>query len=346
MINSKISQENYYKRQITLNSFGKMGQNQLSHSRVLIVGAGGLGHPVSSYLAGSGVGHIHIIDHDVIDLTNLHRQVFFTIDDLGLKKSEVLASRLQKLNPLIDISYSTHKINAINAREFISTADIVIDCTDNLTTKFLLHDTCYLLEKQFILGAIDHHHGEIKSFQFNTTSFPCLRCLYPHPPVHECISSCAENGILPPIAGIVGTMMSYEVIKSILNDGKLNNGENLLINCLTGQNTKIKWKQNEECPLCKNTDKSVILKNYLEIHDAQNPIEISIKEINSLEHFTIIDLDQRNIELKELTRDKFYLLTCELGLKSLEKCTELRNNKFYNVWSLYAGKNALKDYKK
>lgn len=336
----------YYSRQIKVPLFGKNKQDLLSHSKILIVGAGGLGHPVAAYLAGSGVGSITIIDHDVVNVSNLHRQVFFNIEDIEKPKAEILATRLRPLNPHITINSLGKRLDAFNAIEIIQNTDIVVDCSDNLATKFLLHDTCLLLKKTFILGAIDQTEGEIKVFHFNKVQTPCLRCLWINPPSHECITSCAENGVIPQVAGIVGTTMSFEVIKCILDISTIQNGDNLLVDCLNNSTKKIRWKKSPACPFCSQESDHKKTEIYKQLNLVESPIEISSKQIENLDDYEVIDLDNTDFDIEMMNSEKKYLFVCQFGIKSYEKCRELRNNYKHNSWSLFAGKNSLKYFAK
>lgn len=318
----------FYERQIKLPFVGKQGQDKLKETKVLIIGAGGLGHPVATYLAGSGVGTIAILDFDKITFSNLHRQFHFNPAQINEFKATILADIIRKQNPYIKIIAIEKYLNFNNAESIIIDYDFIIDCCDNLNTKFLIHDISFKLKKNLIIGSIDQIEGEIKNFNFQThQDTPCLRCLWPVNPDQNCVQSCAEAGVLPTTAGVFGTLMANEVIKTIFNLQTLKNGESFIFNLNNLDSRKIKWKKSINCPCC--SVKSENIKN--EIFELERSTIVDINE------YKIINLITETPNLAQLNKNQKYLLTCEKGISSLKMAQFLRQEGFNNVWSLCGG---------
>ncbi|MCO4756302.1 MAG: HesA/MoeB/ThiF family protein, partial [Bacteriovoracaceae bacterium] len=223
----------FYKRQINLKEVGQIGQQKLKNSRVLIIGAGGLGHPSAIYLAAAGIGTLGILDFDVVEVSNLNRQIAFEEKDLGLKKALVLSERIEKQNPFIKIHPLCERIDSQNIESILKEYDIVLDCTDNLKTKFLIHDFCWHLEKDLIQASIYQYEGQIQSFYYSKNkSNGCLRCLWPEVPPNNVVKNCKEAGLIGSIAGILGTIQASETTKMILGLGEKLENRTKIINLL------------------------------------------------------------------------------------------------------------------
>jgi len=246
----KLSKEEVqrYSRHLIMPEVGLEGQLKLKRARVLTIGTGGLGAPLGLYLAAAGVGHLGLVDFDVVDSSNLQRQVTFTTADVGKPKSEAAKARLQALNPMIDIvSYET-RLTSENALDLFRDYDIIVDGTDNFPTRFLVNDACILLGKPNVYGSIFRFEGQATVFGY--PGGPCYRCLYPEPPPPGLVPSCAEGGVLGVLPGIVGSIQAMETIKLILGAGEPLVGRLLLFDALAMRFRELKLKRNPECPVC------------------------------------------------------------------------------------------------
>ena len=220
-----------YSRQIILKDIGVSGQKKLKKSRVLIVGLGGLGCPAAEYLSRAGVGIIGLIDHDKVNLSNIHRQSMFTASDINKYKVDVVKQRIKKVNSYVKIKSFKKKIDDFNIKKIIQSFDIIIDGTDNFTSKFLINKFSKILKKVFISGAIGKFDGHIFGFNFSKKTKPCLESFYQGIP-DDNIASCEEDGVIGTVAGLVGNIQANEAIKHIINIGKCLNGKVLIINLL------------------------------------------------------------------------------------------------------------------
>ncbi len=220
-----------YSRQIILRDIGVNGQKKLKKSKVLIVGLGGLGCPAAEYLSRAGVGTIGLIDHDKVSLSNIHRQSIFTTSDIKKYKVDLVKQRIKKINSYVKIISFKKKIDDFNIKKIMQTFDIIIDGTDNFTSKFLINKFSKILKKVFISGAIGKFDGHIFGFDFSKKTKPCLESFYQG--IHDNdIATCEEDGVIGTVAGIVGNIQANEAIKYILNIGKCLNGKVLIINLL------------------------------------------------------------------------------------------------------------------
>jgi sulfur-carrier protein adenylyltransferase/sulfurtransferase len=246
----KLSREEIqrYSRHLIMPEVGMEGQLKLKRARVLTIGTGGLGAPLGLYLAAAGVGHLGLVDFDVVDASNLQRQVTFTTADVGKSKSEAAKARLSALNPAIEIvSYDT-RLTSENALDLFRDYDIIVDGTDNFPTRFLVNDACVLLGKPNVYGSIFRFEGQATVFGY--PDGPCYRCLYPEPPPPGLVPSCAEGGVLGVLPGIVGSIQAMETIKLILGAGEPLVGRLLLFDALAMRFRELKLKKNPDCPLC------------------------------------------------------------------------------------------------
>jgi adenylyltransferase/sulfurtransferase len=246
----KLSKEEIqrYSRHLIMPEVGMEGQLKLKRARVLTIGTGGLGAPLGLYLAAAGVGHLGLVDFDVVDSSNLQRQVTFTTADVGKSKSDAAKARLSALNPAIEIvSYDT-RLTSENALELFRDYDIIVDGTDNFPTRFLVNDACVLLGKPNVYGSIFRFEGQATVFGY--PGGPCYRCLYPEPPPPGLVPSCAEGGVLGVLPGIVGSIQAMETIKLILGTGEPLVGRLLLFDALAMRFRELKLKKNPDCSLC------------------------------------------------------------------------------------------------
>ena len=219
-----------YSRQIILKDIGISGQKKLKKAKVLIIGLGGLGCPAAEYLSRAGVGTIGLIDHDKVNLSNIHRQSIFTASDIKKYKVDVVKQRIQKVNSNINIKSFKKKIEDFNIKKIIKSFDIIIDGTDNFSSKFLINKFSKILKKVFISGSIGKFDGHIFGFNFSKKKKPCLESFYQGIP--DDIATCEEDGVIGTVAGVVGNIQANEAIKYILDVGKCLNGKVLIINLL------------------------------------------------------------------------------------------------------------------
>ena len=235
-----------YSRQIVLKDVGITGQKKIINSKVLVVGAGGLGCPIVDYLSRAGVGYIGIADYDKIHLSNIHRQSIFTTKDIGKFKVQVTKRKVNFINPFVEVKIFNKKIEEKNIKKIIKKFDIVVDGSDNFKTKFLLNKYSLKYRKYLIVGAISKFDGHVFTFNFKKKKEPCLKCFYQNEPAEE-ILNCEQEGILGPIAGIVGNIQASEVLKKILNIDTNNSGSLLIINLLKMSFRKVFFKKKKDC---------------------------------------------------------------------------------------------------
>ena len=234
-----------FSRQIILKDIGLIGQKKLAKSKVLIVGLGGLGCPVAGLLCRAGVGNLCLIDFDKVTLSNLHRQTLFAKSDIGKFKVSVAKRNLKNINPKVKIKIYNKKFQNIKTKSFLKNYDVIVDGTDNFKTKFLLNEYAIKFKKKFIVGAINKFEGHVFSFDFKK-KVPCLKCFYQDVPSDE-ILNCEQDGVIGPIASLVGSIQSTEIIKKILDIGKNLDSKILIINLLDLNFRISKFKKKRKC---------------------------------------------------------------------------------------------------
>ncbi len=265
-----------YSRHLVIPEVGKAGQLKLKNAKVLMLGAGGLGSPISIYLAAAGVGTIGIMDFDVLSYSNLQRQILYSTNDVGHLKTELAKARLLEVNPSIDIKLHNEKLTRDNAFEIFGQYDIIADGTDNFAARYLVNDACVLLGKPFVYGSILRFDGQVTFFDPGTG--PCYRCLYPEPPLAGDVPNCADGGVLGVLPGIIGAMQANEVIKYIIGKGELLTGRLLLLDALTMHVKEVKFSKDPACPICGKKPQITELIDYEEFCN-----NINLKE-NMTEH--------------------------------------------------------------
>jgi molybdopterin/thiamine biosynthesis adenylyltransferase len=236
-----------YSRQIILPELGGKGQKKLLASRVAIVGAGGLGSPAALYLAAAGVGALGIVDGDLVDLSNLQRQLLHRTSDVGRLKTDSARETIQAVNPDVRVTTFPVRLAASNAGAILADFDIVLGCSDNFPTRYLLNDACYLLKKPLVDGSIFRFEGQATNY---LPGQGCYRCLFPAPPPPGAVPSCAETGVLGVLPGLVGVIQATEAIKTILGIGRSLAGRLLLIDALSMDFREVELRRNPACPLC------------------------------------------------------------------------------------------------
>jgi len=364
----KLSKEEVqrYSRHLIMPEVGMEGQLKLKRARVLTIGTGGLGAPLGLYLAAAGVGHLGLVDFDVVDSSNLQRQVTFTTADVGKPKSEAAKARLSALNPAIEIvSYET-RLTSDNALELFSDYDIIVDGTDNFPTRFLVNDACVLLGKPNVYGSIFRFEGQATVFGY--PGGPCYRCLYPEPPPPGLVPSCAEGGVLGVLPGIVGSIQAMETIKLILGTGDPLVGRLLLFDALAMRFRELKLKKNPDCPLCgerRTLTKLIDYEEFCGIRGEEAPamtdgiLEITATELKARQdrgeklfildvrephEYQICNLNGKLIPLGELTRRVNELdssvemvVHCRSGKRSADAIHFLQTAGFKKLWNLKGG---------
>jgi len=355
-----------YSRHLIMPEVGMDGQLKLKNAKVLCIGTGGLGAPLGLYLAAAGVGRIGIVDFDVVDNTNLQRQVLFANDDVGKPKVAAAAARLRGLNPDITIDVHETHLSSDNALEIFKDYDIIVDGTDNFPTRYLVNDACVLLGKPNVYGSIFRFDGQITIFGY--PGGPCYRCLYPEPPPPGLVPSCAEGGVLGVLPGIVGTIQAAETLKLILGKGDPLVGRLLLFDAMGMKFRELKLRKNPECPVCGERPTVTELIDYVQfcgIRGEEAPSTVTnIPEITPRELKTRLDrgddlyiLDVREpheyqicnlgghlIPLGELSRraaeldsSKEIVAHCRSGKRSAEAVDFLRKAGFKKIWNLKGG---------
>jgi molybdopterin/thiamine biosynthesis adenylyltransferase/rhodanese-related sulfurtransferase len=370
----KLSKEEIqrYSRHLIMPEVGLEGQLKLKRARVLMIGTGGLGAPLGLYLAAACVGHLGLIDFDVVDSSNLQRQVTFTTADVGKPKSEAARERLSALNPMIDITAYETRLTSDNALELFKDYDIIVDGTDNFPTRFLVNDACLLLGKPNVYGSIFRFEGQATVFGY--PGGPCYRCLYPEPPPPGLVPSCAEGGVLGVLPGIIGSIQAMETIKLILGTGDSLVGRLLLFDALAMRFRELKLKRNPECPLCglhRTLTKLIDYEEFCGIRGEEAPAmtdgipEITPKEMKARvdrgddlfildvrepHEYQICNLNGKLIPLGELPRrvaeldsSREMIVHCRSGKRSADAIRFLQTAGFKKLLNLKGGVLAWSD---
>ncbi len=354
-----------YSRHLIMPEVGMDGQQKLKAAKVLCIGAGGLGSPLTLYLTAAGVGTLGIVDFDVVDYTNLQRQIIHTTDDVGRKKLDSASEKLKAINPFINLRPFETKLTSANALELFKEFDIIADGTDNFPTRYLVNDACVLTGKPNVYGSIFRFEGQASVFA--TEEGPCYRCLYPEPPPPGLVPSCAEGGVLGILPGLVGVIQATETIKLILGQGDPLVGRLLLVDALGMKFRELKLRKNPDCPVCgKNpTVKELIdydefcgirgeeapaandvptisveeLKKKLDakadvfILDVREPHEYQICHLNGY-LIPVGDLPKR---VHELDSSREIIAHCRSGVRSARAVNFLRRSGFKKVYNLTGG---------
>ena len=280
-----------YSRHLILPEVGMEGQQKLKAAKVLCVGTGGLGSPLAFYLAAAGIGTLGLVDFDVVDASNLQRQIIHSTKDIGRKKIDSAAEKLTALNPALNVVKHETMLSSANALEILKDYDIVADGTDNFPTRYLVNDACVLLGRPNVYGSIFRFEGQASVFA--TEEGPCYRCLYPEPPPPGLVPSCAEGGVLGILPGLVGVIQATEVIKLILGNGTPLIGRLLLVDALNMRFRELKLRKNPECPVCGDhptVTKLIDYQNFCGIVP-ETPQEANLK--NGIPQITVKELKRR-----------------------------------------------------
>ncbi len=310
----EVTEEAYYARQGAV-----VDQARLKEAKVLVVGAGGLGCPALQHLAGAGVGRITIIDPDRVEVSNLHRQILFGVDDLGLPTATAAARRLRALNPLVQIVPVEARLDARNARELVQAHDLVLDGTDRLETKFLLNRVCVGAKKPLVVASVHRFEGQL---QVVRPEGPCLECLWPTPPEDGCVGTCAEVGVLGATPGLVGTMQAVEAIKLLLG---LPTVEGLLtIDLLRAETRALRLRRRPDCPVCGEgaTPLDSIDADPIEVDKADGHLIVDIREPHEDRLPNVLQIPLSAWQTPPA--DRPLLLVCATGRRSLTLAKKLR----------------------
>ncbi|HTZ96147.1 MAG TPA: molybdopterin-synthase adenylyltransferase MoeB [Terriglobales bacterium] len=358
-----------YSRHLIMPEVGMEGQQKLKAARVLCIGAGGLGSPLALYLGAAGVGTLGIVDFDVVDYTNLQRQIIHTTADVGRKKLDSAAEKLKAINPFLNIKTFETKLTSENALDLFRDFDIIADGTDNFPTRYLVNDACVLTGKPNVYGSIFRFEGQASVFA--TEEGPCYRCLYPEPPPPGLVPSCAEGGVLGILPGLVGLIQATEVIKLILGKGEPLIGRLLLVDALGMKFRELKLRKNPDCPVCGTHRTITKLIDYNEFcgirgeeKSQEKPVDAGIPEMQVEELKRRLDkgedlfvLDVRepheyqicNIgghliplndlpkRVNELDSSREIVAHCKMGGRSAKAVQFLRQAGFQKVYNLTGG---------
>jgi adenylyltransferase/sulfurtransferase len=351
-----------YSRQTALKEVGEAGQEKLRRAAVLVVGCGGLGVPVMTYLTAAGVGHIGLVDADRLEASNLHRQTLYSLADVGKPKVELAAARLHALNPEVAVRTHALRLDAVTAPAIIEPYSLVIDCTDNFATKFMLNDTCVRLRKPIIFSSVYQYEGQLQVVRPERGG-ACLRCVWPEASRDGLVGNCAEAGVLGPVPGTFGTLQAFEALKLLLDlPGQLAD-ELLMLDLLTLAITRVRTRRAPDCPdhaarrvaatgnastaAAAATDIELnfdslqqALSSGLEVVDIREPHEVAraAAPCSTVRHLPIGQLLHGRTALPPLGR---YLLVCASGKRSLAAAQELRSRGYAEVFSLRGGIAAL-----
>jgi molybdopterin/thiamine biosynthesis adenylyltransferase/rhodanese-related sulfurtransferase/molybdopterin converting factor small subunit len=360
-----------YSRHLISPEVGMEGQQKLKAAKVLLVGAGGLGAPLGLYLAAAGVGRIGIVDFDVVDFTNLQRQVIHSTADVGRKKIDSAAEKMQGINPYLKIVKHETALSSENALDILKDYDLVVDGTDNFPTRYLVNDACVLLNKPNVYGSIFRFEGQATVFA--TEGGPCYRCLYPEPPPPGLVPSCAEGGVLGILPGTIGLIQATEAVKLILEIGDPLIGRLLLYDALGMRFRELKLRKNPECPVCGEHRTITKLIDYHQFCGVPQPGaatpaqetkvnegEIEVTEVKAMldrgDNFVLIDVREPhehkigNIpaakliplgevpqRLHELDKDADIVIHCKSGMRSAKACGILKQAGFQHVRNMKGG---------
>ena len=280
-----------YSRHLILPEVGEAGQRKLKAARVLCVGTGGLGSPLALYLAAAGVGTLGLVDFDVVDASNLQRQIIHSTADIGRKKLDSAAEKLQALNPNLNVIKHDTLLTSANALDILKDYDVIADGTDNFPTRYLVNDACVLLGKPNAYGSIFRFEGHASVFA--TKDGPCYRCLYPEPPPPGLVPSCAEGGVLGILPGLVGVIQATETIKLILGKGSTLVGRLLLVDALNMRFRELKLRKNPECPVCGAHPTVTQLIDYQQFCGIAPATKEEIAVTNGVPQITVSELKRR-----------------------------------------------------
>jgi len=361
MTNSLTKEElSRYSRHISLQEVGLAGQEKIKAASVLVIGAGGLGCPALQYLAAAGVGRIGIIDFDKVDISNLQRQILYTTEDIGKSKAKTAAARLSANNPLVTFHSYTEQLTVENALTIIESYDIIVDGSDNFSTRYLVNDACVILNKPLVFGSIFKFDGQVAVFNYTDDKGhrgPTYRCLYPEPPEDGEMPSCSEIGVLGVLPGIMGTLQANEALKLILGIGHPLSGKLFTLDALTMQTHVFDIHANPENYGIKQLGKydfscettlheSINVKELKALLDKQTEVLLlDVREqfeydLCRLEGSLLIPMNTIPQHVQDLPKDKNIIVYCHHGMRSAAIVNFLKSNGFDKVSNLEGGIHA------
>jgi len=348
-----------YSRHISLKEIGIAGQEKINTSKVLVIGAGGLGCPILQYLAAAGVGTIGIVDFDSVDESNLQRQILFGTSSIGRNKAQVAKEVLLHLNPTISIEAYCNKLNPENIVDILNPYDIVVDATDNFTSRYLINDAAVVLEKPVVYGAIYKFEGQVSVFNYKNG--PSYRCIFPKPPQKGTMPNCSEIGVLGVLPGIIGTMQANEVLKIILEIGESLSGKLYCFNALNNQSSTIGITRNQEeitkvkarghdfevldgSFFCASATSEIAIENTI----GQDIQFIDVRELYeqprmALECLLEIPLGDLSNQIEKISKDKKIVIFCKSGIRSKQAVSVLQQHNISKCYSLKDGVSAFKE---
>jgi molybdopterin/thiamine biosynthesis adenylyltransferase/rhodanese-related sulfurtransferase len=356
-----------YSRHLVMPEVGVEGQKKLKAARALMIGAGGLGSPVGLYLAAAGVGTIGIVDFDVVDATNLQRQVLHSTKDVGRSKIESARESINDINPHVQVKTYETRLASENALDILREYDVIVDGSDNFPTRYLVNDACVLLDKPNVYGSIFRFDGQVSVFDVKRG--PCYRCLYPSPPPPGLVPNCAESGVLGVLPGIIGSLQALETIKLILGEGETLIGRLVLFDALKMTFREMKLRKNPDCPICGKHPTITSLIDYDQfcgtVPQAANSVdnyqitpeelkkrldrgdELFILDVREQHEYDIANLGGCLISLgelpkrfRELDSTKEIIVHCKMGGRSAKAVEFLKHSGFTKVKNLIGGIDA------
>ncbi len=366
-----------YSRHLVLSELGVDGQKRLKAASVLLVGLGGLGSPLAMYLAAAGIGRIGLVDYDLVEYSNLQRQIIHGTADVGRPKIASAKATMLDINPHIQVDTYEVALTSDNAMEIIAPYDVVIDGTDNFPTRYLTNDACVLLGKPNVYGSIFRFEGQLSVFY--AKEGPCYRCLFPEPPPPGLVPSCAEGGVLGILPGTIGAMQATEAVKLILGIGDSMIGRLMLYDALNMETTEVQLRKNPSCPVCGENPTITELIDYEEfcgtpahdhpVHDAgavendvpqitplelsewlknadSSPLILDVREphewdISNLGEWGAVLIPKKQVvhRLDELDAGRDIVVQCRAGVRSADIVRELQKHGFSRLWNLEGGIN-------
>ncbi len=355
-----------YSRHLIMPEVGMKGQKKLKAAKVLMIGAGGLGSPLGMYLSAAGVGTLGIVDFDVVDETNLQRQLLHYTKDVGRPKLESAKEKISNINPNVKIETFETRLTSENAIDIISRYDLVVDGTDNFPTRYLVNDACVLLGKPYVYGSIFRFEGQVTVF--DPRLGPCYRCLYPTPPPPGLVPSCAEGGVIGVLPGIIGSLQALEAIKLIIGEGNPLIGRLLLFDALKLNFRELKLHKNHDCPICGdnptihelidyeefcgiNVNDNLAIQDVITVKELKEKLDnkedifiLDVREpheyeINNLDGY-LIPLNDLPERINELDSSKEMIVYCKIGGRSAQAVEFLKRSGFKKVKNLSGGINA------
>jgi len=365
----RVDQFDRYRRHLSLPEMGLEGQQKLLEAKVLLIGAGGLGSPLALYLAAAGIGRIGLVDDDVVDVSNLQRQVLYQTADVGRAKVEVAAERIRALNPDVEVETYRVRLSSKNALGIFADYDVIVDGTDNFPTRYLSNDACVLLGKPNVYGSIFRFEGQASVF--DARSGPCYRCLFPEPPPPGSVPSCAEGGVLGVLPGIIAMIQATETIKILIGKGSGLSGRLLLYDALSMEFNEFQLKKDAKCCVCGEAPTITELIDYegfcgmpsfegevplatvgaVELADRlRSEREFLLLDVRESDEFeraqipgaTLIPLAELEGRLDEIEvwKNREVVALCHLGGRSAKACRILIDHGFGRVKNLDGGIDA------